>query len=186
MKASRAGEPQAVLSWLTVAVRKAVPQIPIPSPLLPCAPLTCCVLQLGRGYENTGDPAQTDSVWGCMGWQCPGKGWFWGLDDKTVCARPTDGGLHPLSLEPDGIWHLPTAPKPTEHRPGDMKQGCLCLHGLWGVSCMDGVPWAWQREPGVALPAAHPTSCHVPWGLETAGAHVLLHAWMCVHTCVHG
>lgn len=43
------------------------PQIPIPSPVLPCAILACHVLQLGRGCKGTsgtGDPA---AGWRCLG-----------------------------------------------------------------------------------------------------------------------
>jgi len=64
---------------------------------------------------------------------------------------------------------------------------------------MDGVPWVWQGEPGVALPAPHPTSrCVPPWGTGplnsrrtcACSAHACActcmwgdHAWVCkVHT----
>lgn len=60
-------------------------------------------------------------------------------------------------------------------RSGDMKQGWPCPCGLQGVSHLDGVPWACQGKPVLALSAAHPTVGTGIWNK----AHVLLHG-----TCV--
>lgn len=169
VKAGRAGEARAVLPWLTVAVCKAAPPNSHPFPCATtCDPrLPCAAAGQGvRGCFGHQGPCHRLAVFGeTWAGSAQGRTWrgsgdcFWGPGDNSVCARPTGRGLHPLSQEPDGIWHGPAAPQPAENRVWGYEMGIALP--MWSAGAVTRGRGALGLAEG---PCSGPACCppHIP------------------------
>lgn len=149
---------------------------------------TCCSWTRGvRVLWALGTMLQPGSVWGHMDWQClkkdvrGGGSWFWGPGDNTMCARPTDQGVHPLLLEPDGIWHRPAALQPPENRVWARETGLALAVWSSGVACGWGaLGLAGGGRVGPAFSPPHIPSCSTAWHGELKER---VHVCCCTHDC---